>query len=71
MNMIEVPPIQAPKRTILVCWRDRDGFAHSERRVVQFEKGFGPYIRWNRHTIPVDAMQTRIDLAMPGPKGKR
>lgn len=54
-------------RTIIVRWHDAQGHAHSERRRVNFAKGFGPYIRWNRRPILVDSMQTEITVEGIGP----
>ena len=58
--------VRKPKRTILVCWRDRNGVSRSAWKVVRFEKGLGPYVHWNKRAIPVDATQTRLDVPMPG-----
>ena len=59
--------LKAEPRTIVCIWRDADGREHRERRIVHFERGFGPYVRWNRHTIPVGAMDAEVRLAIRGP----
>ena len=57
-----------PPRRIVVIWRDADGAEYRELRQVHFERGFGHFVRWNRHFMLVDPLQEELRIDRPGPR---
>lgn len=62
---------RSPPRTIVVVWSDRHGAEQRERRIVHFLKGFGSYVRWNKHNLLVDPLQDKLRVDQAGPATRR